>query len=199
MLLAAGLLGFVALAVLYEREPLASIDTDVAKWVASDLPGWVEWLARPLSWLGGWIGLTALGVAAAVLLVRERAWLDLAFFAAAYLGSQLVVALLKEWFDRPRPDIGSAVPLPESASFPSGHATAGVASLGALAVLAAERLASRRARAWLWAAVVVLGLAIGLSRIALNVHFVTDVLAGWCLGLAWLAACLLGREALRTR
>ncbi|HET6624706.1 MAG TPA: phosphatase PAP2 family protein [Gaiellaceae bacterium] len=199
MLLAAGLLGFVALAVLYEREPLATVDGDVAEWVASDLPGWVEWLARPLSWLGGWIGLTALGVAAAVLLVRERAWLDLAFFAATYLGSQLVVALAKEWFDRPRPDVGSAVPLPDSAAFPSGHATAGVASLGALAVLATERLASRRARTWLWAAVVVLGIAIGLSRIALNVHFVTDVLAGWCLGLAWLAACLLGREALRTR
>ena len=199
ILFVAALAGFVALAALYDREPLASVDGDVARWVASDLPGWVEWVARPLSWVGGWIGLTALGVAAAVVLVHERAWLDLAFFAAAYLGSQLVVALLKEWFDRPRPDVGSAVPLPDSAAFPSGHATAGVASLGALAVLAAERLPSRRTRAWLWAAVVVLGLAIGLSRITLNVHFVTDVLAGWCLGLAWLAACLLGREALRTR
>ena len=199
MLLAAGVVAFAALAALYDHEPLASVDVDVSKWVATDLPGWVEWVARPLSWLGGWIGLTALGVAAAVVLVHERAWLDLAFFAAAYLGSQLVVALLKEWFDRPRPDMGSAVPLPESASFPSGHATAGVASLGALAVLATERLQSRRARTWLWAAVVVLGVAVGLSRIALNVHYVTDVLAGWCLGLAWLAACLLGREALRRR
>jgi undecaprenyl-diphosphatase len=199
ILFVVGLVGFVALALSYDHEPLAAIDSDVAEWVASNLPGWIEWLARPLSWLGGWIGLTALGVAATVLLVHERAWLDLAFFAAAYLGSQLVVALLKELFDRPRPDVGSSVPLPESAAFPSGHATAGVASLGALAVLAAERLPSRRARTWLWAAVVVLGFAIGLSRIALNVHFVTDVLAGWCLGLAWLAACLLGREALRRR
>jgi undecaprenyl-diphosphatase len=199
LLLIAGLAGFLALAVLYDQEPLGSVDADVAEWVASDLPGWVEWLARPFSWLGGWIGLTALGIAATVLLVHERAWLDLAFFAAAYLGSQLVVALLKEWFDRPRPDVGSAVPLPESASFPSGHATAGVASLGALAVLAAERLPSHRARAWLWGIVVALGVAVGLSRVALNVHYVTDVLAGWCLGLAWLAACLLGREALRRR
>ncbi len=185
------------LAFLYDREPLASVDGDVARWVADDLPSALESLARPFSWLGGWIGLTALGVAAAVILVHERAWLDLGFFAAAYLGSQLVVALLKEWFDRPRPDVGSAVPLPDSAAFPSGHATAGVASLGALAVLAAERLPSPRARARLWGVVVVLGLAVGLSRIALNVHFVTDVLAGWCLGLAWLAACLLVREALR--
>ena len=198
ILFAAGLAGFVALAALYDDEPLASLDADVAEWVAESLPGWVESLARPFSWLGGWIGLTALGIAAAVLLVHERAWLDLGFFAAAYLGSQLVVALLKEWFDRPRPDVGSAVPLPESAAFPSGHATAGVASLGALAVLAAERLPSRRARAWLWVGVAVLGVAVGLSRIALNVHYVTDVLAGWCLGLGWLAACLLGREALRS-
>jgi undecaprenyl-diphosphatase len=68
-----------------------------------------------------------------------------------------------------------------------------------MAVLAAERLSSARARAWLWSGVVVVGLAVGLSRIALNVHFVTDVLAGWCFGLAWLAACLLARDALRRR
>lgn len=198
-LLVVGLVGFVSLAALYDHEPLATLDLDLAEHVAESMPTWVELLARPFSWLGGWIGLTVLGVVAGIWLVRERAWLDLAFFFTAFLGSQLVVSLVKEGFDRTRPDVGSAVPLPESAAFPSGHATAGAASLGALAVLLTERLQSRRARAWVWAGTIVLGMAVGLSRVALNVHHVTDVLAGWCFGLAWLAACLLIRDAIRSR
>jgi undecaprenyl-diphosphatase len=196
-LLAVGLCGFVFLAVMYDHEPLTTLDQDIAERVAESTPAWLESLARPFSWLGGWIGLIALGVAASVVLVLERAWRDLAFFLTAFLGSQLVVAVLKDGFDRPRPHAGSAVALPDSAAFPSGHATAGVASLGAVAVLAAERLPSQRARALLWSTFVVLGAAVGVSRIVLNVHFVTDVLAGWSLGLAWLAACLLVRDAAR--
>ncbi len=199
LLLAVALAGFVVLAIAYTRQPLGSTDVDVAEWVAASLPSAVEWLARPFSWLGGWIGITAIGIAFGVVLVRERAWIDVGFLLATFVGSQIVVALLKDWFDRPRPQVGSAVDLPASSGFPSGHAAAGVASLGAAAVLLAERLASRRARVWLWSLVAVGGVAVGLSRIALNVHYVTDVLAGWCFGLAWLAACLLVREKLRGR
>ena len=198
-LVVAAAAGFVVLALAYDREPLASFDTDVAEWVAQSMPGWAEALARPFSWLGGWIGITVLSVTAVILLVRERSWLDLGFLLVAVAGSQIVVAFLKAWFNRPRPDVGSAVPTPSSAAFPSGHATAGVASLGAFVLLAAERLPNRRDRAWLWSLAVVLGLAVGLSRIVLNVHYVTDVLAGWCLGLAWLAACLLVRDVVRAR
>lgn len=192
-----GLVGFVAIALAYEHDPLMTVDLEVSEWVFQDEPEWLTWVARPFSWLGGWIGLTVLGCAAVVVLVRERAPRDLLFFLVAYLGAQVLVQVLKELFDRLRPEIGSSVPLPESFAFPSGHATAGVASIGALAVLASERMASRRARVWLWSVVAVGAVAIGLSRIALNVHFVTDVLAGWCLGLAWLSACLLVRDALR--
>jgi undecaprenyl-diphosphatase len=195
-LLLGGVFGFTLLAFAYERDPLGSVDAEVAEWVAASMPSWAEWLARMPSWIGGWIGITAIAIVFSVVLVRQRVWVDLGFLLATFAGSQIVVALLKAWFDRSRPDLGSAVALPSSASFPSGHATAGVASLGAAAVLASERLSSRRARMWLWGLVVTGGLAVGLSRIVLNVHYVTDVLAGWCLGLAWLAGCLLVRDAI---
>jgi len=194
VLLFAGVAGFGLLAVLYERDPLAAVDRETAEWVAASMPSWAESLARPPSWLGGWIGITAIGVVLGIALLRERAWVDLWFLLATFAGSQIVVVLLTAWFDRPRPDLGSVVALPLSASFPSGHATAGVASLGAAAVLVAERLPSHRARVCLWSVVAIGGVAVGLSRIVLNVHYVTDVLAGWCLGLAWLAACLLVRS-----
>jgi undecaprenyl-diphosphatase len=198
-LLVAGVAGLAVLAAGYNRPPASVIDHDIARWVARNMPSWAESLARPPSWLGGWIGMTALGLVVLVLLSRERAWLDLGFFLTAFLGSQLTVLALKAWFDRPRPQLGSAVPLPLSPAFPSGHATAGVASLGAAAVIFAGRLSSHRARVWLWTVVVVLGLSVGASRVVLGVHYVTDVLAGWCLGVAWLSACLLLREAARAR
>ena len=199
LLIVAGLAGFVALALAYEHDPHATLDHEVAEWVAGSMPPWGEWLARPPSWLGGWIGITAIGVFLVVMLVRERAWVDFGFLLVTFAGSAIAVALLKACFGRARPDLGSAVDLPSSASFPSGHATAGVASIGAAAILVAERLPSRRARAWLWAIVVIAALAIGLSRIALNVHYVSDVVAGWCFGLAWLVACLVARDQVRQR
>jgi undecaprenyl-diphosphatase len=167
--------------------------------MVAHLPEWVESPARAFSWIGGWVGITLLAVAMGVVLLRERAWLDLGFLVVATAGSELAVALLKGWFDRERPDAGPAIPLPSSSSFPSGHATSGTACLGAVVVLLTERLPSRRARRTVWAVTIALGLGIGLSRVALGVHFVTDVLAGWCFGLAWLAGCLLVRDALRGR
>jgi undecaprenyl-diphosphatase len=191
------LAAFVLLALAYDREPLSTMDANVAEWVATSLPRGLELAARPLSWLGGWVGITVLTVVAVTFLAHERNWIDQTFVLLVVIGSQVAVALLKAWFDRPRPDAGSAVPLPESAAFPSGHAVSGVAVFGAVAVLLAERIPNPRARTWLWTGAAIIGVAVGLSRIALNVHYVTDVLAGWCFGLAWLAACLLVRDRLR--
>lgn len=196
--LAAGLGGFLLLAGLYEREPLATIDSEVAAWVAANMPAPAEWLARAFSWIGSWVGLLVIGLAVAAMLVsRGRGW-DALWVGVVVLGVQLAVTpYLKEAFDRPRPTAGSAVPLPSSDAFPSGHAAGAAATFGLLAVLAADMWPGRRR--FVWVSAVLLALAIGASRVVLNVHFVTDVLAGWCFGLAWLGAALLLREAAGSR
>jgi undecaprenyl-diphosphatase len=197
--LAGGLAGFLVLAAAYRTDPVDSIDRWLAERLADGVPGPVESVALAASWLGGNTGLAILGAMLTAVLARERAWLDLAFLVAAFVGSQLAVTQLKEAFERPRPAYGSAVPLPETFSFPSGHAGGGVAAFGAAAILVSERLASPRARAAVWIVAGVLAASSGLSRVALNVHYASDVLAGWCFGLAWLAACVLGRDLLRRR
>ena len=193
LLLVAALAAFLLLGLGYDHEPLATIDAEVSQWVAANMPIAFEWFARPFSWIGGWIGLTVVSVAlVAVLAGARRPWDALWSAATIVLAQVAVTPFLKEAYDRPRPAAGSAVPLPSSDAYPSGHAASAAATCGVLAVLAAERWPDRR-RA-IWAAAAVLAFAIGVSRVLLNVHFLTDVLAGWCFGIACVAAAVLVRS-----
>jgi undecaprenyl-diphosphatase len=72
----------------------------------------------------------------------------------------------------------------------------GITVFGLLGLLLARELRSRRARAAAIVAGFALGAAIGVSRVVLNVHFLTDVLGGAALGLAWLFACVLAAALL---
>jgi len=176
---------------------LSEVDLDVATWVAGSMPSWAEWLARPFTWLGGVVGVAAVVVALTVWLLLRRAWREATLLLAVTIGVQLLVWTGKHGYERARPDVGSAIPLPSSYSFPSGHAATGMAVFGLLGILGATVLATRRDRLLATVAGFALGVLIGVSRVVLNVHYVTDVLAGWSLGLAWLCICVLVTLRLR--
>jgi membrane-associated phospholipid phosphatase len=198
IVLAASGIAFGLLAIAYDYDPLATIDEETAEWIAAAMPTVVQWAARPPSWVGGWLVTAPIVVALGVALVIAKRHFDALWAAVALIGIHLVVTpLLKEAFDRPRPEVESAVPLPDSDAFPSGHASGAVVTFGVLATLATERWPARARE--LWTAAAVLAFAIGASRVVLGVHFLSDVLAGWALGLAWLAAALLVRPARRRR
>jgi undecaprenyl-diphosphatase len=179
------------LAAAYSHEPLAEWDSDLAQWVADELPTWVEWLSRPFSWLGGGVGMAAVALVAAILLARRGRTRDASLVALAYVGAQLSTHAIKSATDRPRPELDPVGGLPSTNAFPSGHASV------AMAVLVLVPVLLRLGRRWV-AVGVALALAIGLSRVALGVHWASDVMAGWALGLAWVAACLAAREVVRS-
>ena len=193
---ALGASGFVFLGVLYPHEPLSTADWDVVTWFAAHRPAWSVSAGRYAS-TAGTVSAWVIGIGVPLILLTLRRFRDAVWAALTLAGIHLVTALLKDAFDRPRPHGGSAVPLPGSPSFPSGHASGSVVTFGVLAALAAERWPQRGIL--FWSLAVVLSLAVGGSRIVLGVHFTTDVLAGWCLGVAWLAGALLVRDALRQR
>lgn len=192
---ALAVVGFLAIADGYlEDESIVDRDLRVEHWVVAHMPGWAEWLARPFTWLGGVVGVVLVVGTVVVLLLRAGRRVDAAFLLAATIGVQILVALLKAHYGRPRPDAGSPIALPHSFSFPSGHAATGIAVGGALAVVWAESARSTAARAGMLGLGLVVGMAIGASRVVLNVHYLSDVLAGYCVGLAWLCTCLVVRE-----
>ncbi len=199
MLGVVGLLVFVLLARAYVDGGLVvSFDDNVSRWVADTVPAWVEQVARAVTGIGGAIGTGIVTTSALLVLWRAERRVDATFLAGAVGGITVLVAVLKSVYGRARPDLGTVIPLPHSYSFPSGHAATAIVLYGALGLLLAERARSRlRAAAWLLAAALV-ALAIGASRILLNVHFVSDVLAGFAVGLAWLCFCAIGRDTVTT-
>ncbi len=183
---------FGALASAVVRDsPLVDLDRRVAEWVAAEMPDWAEWLARPFTWLGGWVGLTIVAVVLVVaLLLAGRVW-DAVWVALAVTATQVLTAMTKGGYDRPRPDVGSAIELPTSASFPSGHASGAIVMAGVVAALAWRRWSLHHAVVLAVAAFVTF--AVGASRVVLGVHYVTDVVAGFAFGAAGLALLLVVR------
>lgn len=154
----------------------------------------VQGFALPVD---GWVAITTLGDGSVLIpvgtalalaaLITGRPRLTLVI-AVVLLGGTLFTEVTKVAVGRPRPPWEHLVDAP-GFSFPSGHSLNGTAAYGLLAVVAwrTTRL-PRLVRGLAVVAGLVLPLAIGLSRVALGVHYPGDVLGGWSAGLAFVAA-----------
>ena len=180
------------------------------EWVLSQLrglqTGWLDGPARVASAIGiggiGWGGVVPwIPLAAFTGPLLLRRWADAAFLAAATL-APVVNLGLKELVARPRPDPALAMVQETGYSYPSGHAVFAAAFFGALmlVVYRSSYLAGRRRLRW---AVLLflpaLILAVGLSRVYLGVHWASDVVAGFLVGAAYLAALDAVRRHLNAR
>ncbi|MFJ4210509.1 phosphatase PAP2 family protein [Paenarthrobacter sp. NPDC089675] len=139
--------------------------------------------------IGGTVGMPLIAVAIMIFLaVRRKSWTPVILMLAAGLGSLLMTILGKPLFGRTRPDLSDAIPPYEhSASFPSGHSLNSIVIAGIVAYLVILRVKTAKARVITIVVASVFALTMGLSRVYLGHHWLTDVLAAWALGIAWLS------------
>ena len=146
-------------------------------------------LATWFTHLGGSIGMTIIASVVTIAMVwRWRSRTPLILMLIAVAGSLTVTIVGKAIVGRARPPLTEAVPPYEYAfSFPSGHALNSTVIAGMVAYLLARRLRTQWARAGAVFVAIAWALAMGLSRVFLGHHWLTDVIFAWLVGATWLA------------
>ena len=119
----------------------------------------------------------------------KRNYWAMAIFAIGVGGGNLLNKWVKNSVARERP-VGSLEAETMSYSFPSGHAMVGMVFYGLLAYFITKELKSKSIKWALGIAAGLIMLIMGVSRIGLNAHFTSDVIAGYALGTAWMLVCV---------
>jgi undecaprenyl-diphosphatase len=157
--------------------PIGRFDGDLYRAVQEHRLESVTWIAKALNIIGGGMVTIPLRIVVAAYLALRRRWFALAGWILTWVSAEVILTVTKAWFMRTRP----ALPLVATSgySFPSGHAVAGAAIAVALVLVALP--AGPHRRKWEVAAAAAAFL-MALSRVYLNAHWFSDVVAGVLLG-----------------
>jgi undecaprenyl-diphosphatase len=196
-------LGFVLLAdEIIEKETQSFDDAVVLALRRADDPSvsigpaWLRESARDVTALGSATVLTLVVLAVCGFLALVRHFRSLLLVLGSTLGGAVLNALLKDAFARPRPTVVPHLTQASSSSFPSGHAMLSAIVYLTLGALLAQLTERRRLKLYVVGVSLALTFLVGLTRVFLGVHYLTDVLGGWMAGLAWaLCTALLARRA----
>jgi membrane-associated phospholipid phosphatase len=179
--------GLLALLV-RDNATVASIDASVAAWGnehANHLSTRALWWVTDL---GDWPIVPLVGIA---ILLHERRRAPsrslFPFLLLVYAGDEAITTGIKALVDRARPTLN---PIAETLgpSFPSGHSSTAASFYAALALILARRRGAR-VRALLAGSAAAIAVGVAASRVLLDVHWLSDVIAGVMLGWAWFALC----------
>lgn len=193
----ASLYGFFSLVdELLEWEELEQFDRSFSLAVQQHAILVVTEVFSSVTWLGGTWVLISLGIFTGAVLMVFKQWIFLLWWIVAVAGGNLLNYILKLVFERARPEVVGALAA-EGWSFPSGHAAGAILTYGMAAyLLVSLRPAHYRMIA---ATTAIAVLMVGASRIYLGAHYVSDVLAGYSVGIFWLLICMVGCEIMRSK
>lgn len=162
-------------------------------------PPSVEQAARDITALGGVAVLTLVTLFAAGFLILDGKKHMALFVFGSILSGQAMSSLLKDLFQRARPDLVPYDVYASGASFPSGHSMMSAVTYLTLGALLARSQERKRLKSYFLLVAVLLTTAVGVTRVYLGVHWPTDVLAGWTAGAVWALLCWLLARRLQGR
>lgn len=181
-----------------DAEPMVHIDMAFSQWLFSGRISQLSEFFYALTALGSFFATIGIAVLGSVVLIYYRKWRNLLILWLLMAGVGLFVQVGKREFNRPRPP-QIAYYAVTGFSFPSGHSATAMTLYGLLGYWWARQIRRTRPRIWAGVATIVLILLVGFSRIYLGVHYLSDVLGGYLLGICWLIIGVALTEWQRTK
>jgi len=205
LVLAGCLWGFIEIAGMVTSGGTAAVDEKLLLLfrTAEDLSDpvgahWVEELMRDITGLGGVGILTFFTLASAVYMLLIQKPKMALFIIVAIVSGTLLSFALKYGFDRPRPDLVPHGSYVYTHSFPSGHSLMSALVYFTLGTLLSRVEKRKRVKIFLMSVATLLTVSIGISRVYLGVHWPSDVLAGWTVGVFWSILSLMVASSLQS-
>lgn len=195
------LLAFVALAGEVKGGDTLAVDTRILRAFRSAAdpskpigPAWIEPALLDLTALGGPTVLGLLVIAVAGFLALQRRYGTALFIFITSSTGAIVGAALKSAFMRARPTVVPQLRPVAETSFPSGHAMQSAIVFLTLGALLMRVARGRLTKLYCLGMAMLLTFLVGMSRVYLGVHYPTDVLGGWIVGMVWASICWLAAQ-----
>jgi undecaprenyl-diphosphatase len=177
------------------RNDLAGLDGGVYRFFLAHRAPHLTTASRVVAYLGSTLVLSGLTMALAGLVWwRTRRARDLVVPLLAVIGSSVLAQVVKVVVHRPPPPVADMLAAAPGFAFPSGQATRSAACLLTVAFIGSGVLRSWRSKVVVVTTAVTVSILIGLARLILAVHWLTDVLGGWALGTLWFAVVVVMTE-----
>jgi len=161
-------------------------------------PTWLIEAMRDVTSLGSITVLAIIVTMAAILLWLAGARRAAVLIVVASITGHLLSSIAKQLIGRPRPPEMQHLTTVHTASFPSGHSMLSTVVYFTLATIVCAILTKRRKKFFVLGMAFVLSAVVGISRVYLGVHYPSDVLAGWSIGLAWALICWIAAKFLQS-
>jgi undecaprenyl-diphosphatase len=140
---------------------------------------------RDITALGGSTVITLMVTGVIAFLLLRGHWKSTIFVLVSVLGGLALSLLLKEVYDRPRPEIFEHQSYTHTPSFPSGHSANSAVAYLTMAILLTKLVRRSLMKGYIFFVGLLIPFLVGVSRVYLGVHWPTDVAAGWLIGLGW--------------